>query len=292
MSTASTAPIRRRTKRPSRYDRLTHQEAIERDLKVMDATAFALARENRMPIIVFSIREPRAIEAVLRGKGAPLSSALEAVASPRPDGTRTAERSRYSTACISGGSSWQLPTHDMNELKRRMQGAIQLLKQELGGLRTGRASASLLEPVQVEAYGTHMPLNQVATVSVPEPRLISVQVWDKSMVHAVEKAIHAVQSRPDAVDRRPGAAAAHPGTERGSPQGPGQGRAQICRSRQGRVRHVRRDGLDVLKKLEKDHKISEDDGKRSSEQVQKATDEMIVEIDKMLAAKEKEILTV
>ena len=81
------------------------------------------------------------------------------------------------------------PTHDINELRRRMQGAIQLLKQELGGLRTGRASASLLEPVQVEAYGTHMPLNQVATVSVPEPRLISVQVWDKSMVHAVEKAI-------------------------------------------------------------------------------------------------------
>src|SRR6266487_4081417 len=80
------------------------------------------------------------------------------------------------------------PTHDINELKRRMQGAIQLLKQELGGLRTGRASPSLLEPVQVEAYGTHMPLNQLATVSVPEPRLLSVQVWDRSMVHAVEKA--------------------------------------------------------------------------------------------------------
>src|SRR6476659_4748982 len=81
------------------------------------------------------------------------------------------------------------PTHDMNELKRRMQGALQLLKQELGGLRTGRASASLLDPIQVEAYGTHMPLNQVATISVPEPRLLSVQVWDKSVVKAVEKAI-------------------------------------------------------------------------------------------------------
>src|SRR5438309_3985521 len=81
------------------------------------------------------------------------------------------------------------PTHDISELRRRMQGAIQLLKQELGGLRTGRASASLLEPVQVEAYGSHMPLNQVATVSVPEPRLISVQVWDKTMVTAVERAI-------------------------------------------------------------------------------------------------------
>src|SRR5262245_62327262 len=80
-------------------------------------------------------------------------------------------------------------TYNLDDLKRRMQGALTVLKQEFGGLRTGRASASLVEPVQVEAYGTHMPLNQVATVSVPEPRMISVQVWDKSMVHAVEKAI-------------------------------------------------------------------------------------------------------
>src|SRR6266705_4258470 len=82
---------------------------------------------------------------------------------------------------------------DINEVKRRMQGAIQSLKHELGGLRTGRASASMLDPVQVEAYGSHMPLNQLATVSVPEPRLISVQVWDRSMVHAVEKAIASSQ---------------------------------------------------------------------------------------------------
>src|SRR5438067_10902616 len=82
-------------------------------------------------------------------------------------------------------------THDINDIKRRMQGAIATLKHELGGLRTGRASASLLEPVQVEAYGSHMPLNQLATISVPEPRLLTVQVWDRSMVHAVEKAISA-----------------------------------------------------------------------------------------------------
>ncbi len=183
-------------------------------------------------------------------------------------------------------------THDLNELKRRMQGAIQLLKQELGGLRTGRASASLLEPVQVEAYGTHMPLNQLATVSVPEPRLISVQVWDKSMVHTVEKAIQASnlglnpstegqvlrlripelneERRKDLVK------VAHKYAET----------ARIA------VRHVRRDGLDVLKKLLKDHKVGEDEEKRSAEQVQKATDEAIAEIDKMLATKEKEILTV
>src|SRR5260370_2396193 len=87
------------------------------------------------------------------------------------------------------GNAMASATHDINELKRRMQGAIQSLKEELGGLRTGRASAGLLDPIQVEAYGSHMPLNQLATVSVPEPRLISVQVWDRSMVHAVEKAI-------------------------------------------------------------------------------------------------------
>ena len=184
------------------------------------------------------------------------------------------------------------PTHDINELKRRMQGAIQLLKQELGGLRTGRASASLLEPVQVEAYGTHMPLNQVATVSVPEPRLLSVQVWDRSMVHAVEKAIAASNLGLTPSTEGQVLRLAYPRAQRGAPQGSGQGRAQIRRSGAGRVRHVRRDGLDVLKKLEKDHKISEDDGKRSSEQVQKATDEAIAEVDKMLAAKEKEILTV
>ena len=184
------------------------------------------------------------------------------------------------------------PTHDLNELKRRMQVAIQLLKQEMSGLRTGRASSALLEPIQVEAYGSHMPLNQVATISVPEPRLLSVQVWDKSMVHAVEKAISAsnlglTPSTEGQVQRlripelneerrKDLVKVAHKYAEA----------ARIA------VRHVRRDGLDVLKKLEKDHQISEDDGKRSSDQVQKATDEAIVEVDRTLAAKEKEILTV
>src|SRR5712672_4073922 len=184
------------------------------------------------------------------------------------------------------------PAHDMNELKRRMHGAIQLLKQELGGLRTGRASAGLLEPVQVEAYGTHMPLTQPATVSVPEPRLISVQVWDRSMVHAVEKAI----------------ANSHLGL---TPSTEGQVlRLRIPELNEERrkelvkvahkyveaakvaVRHVRRDGLDTVKKLEKNHEISEDDQERLANDVQKATDGTISEIDQLLAAKEKEILTV
>src|SRR5207245_808235 len=178
-------------------------------------------------------------------------------------------------------------THDMNEIKRRMQGALQVLKHELGGLRTGRASASMLDPVQVEAYGSHMPLNQLATVSVPEPRLISVQVWDKSMVKAVEKAI---------VDSNLGLSPATEGQvlRLRIPELNEERRKELVKiahkyaeAARVAVRHVRRDGLDVLKKLEKDHKISKDDHDRDAEQVQKATDQAISDVDHMLAAKEK-----
>src|SRR5512147_2092584 len=181
---------------------------------------------------------------------------------------------------------------DINELKRRMQGATQSLKHELGGLRTGRAAASMLEPVQVEAYGSHMPLNQLATISVPEPRLLTVQVWDESMVHAVEKAISSsnlgltpstegqlVRLRIPELNeerRRDLVKVAHKYVEA----------AKVA------VRHVRRDGLDTVKKLEKNHEISEDDQERLANEVQKATDGTIAEIDQLLAAKEKEILTV
>src|SRR5216110_919128 len=181
---------------------------------------------------------------------------------------------------------------DINELKRRMQGATQALKHELGGLRTGRASASMLEPVQVDAYGTHMPLNQLATISVPEPRLLSVKVWDKSMVKAVEKAI---------VDSNLGL---NPATEGQLlrlriPELNEERRKELVKvahryaeTARVAVRHVRRDGLDILKKLEKDHKISKDDHDRDADQVQKTTDQAIAEIDHALAVKEKEILTV
>jgi len=183
-------------------------------------------------------------------------------------------------------------TFDMNDLKRRMQGALASLKQELGGLRTGRASSALLEHVQVEAYGSHMPLNQLATISVPEARLLNVQVWDRSMIHPVEKAIsdaklgltpstegQVIKLRVPELNeerRRELAKVAHKYAEA----------ARVA------VRHVRRDGLDLLKKLEKDHKISEDDHDRQSGEVQKATDATIAEVDKMLAGKEKEIMTV
>src|SRR6202166_4772842 len=170
-------------------------------------------------------------------------------------------------------------THDINDIKRRMQGSSSVLKTELSGLRTGRASLHMLDPVMVDAYGSQMPLNQVASVSIPEPRMISVNVWDKSMVHAVEKAI---------INSNLGLS---PATE-------GQVlRLRIPELNQDRrkemvkvahkyaeaarvaIRHVRRDALDLLKKLEKDGKVSEDDHTRMSGEVQKATDQIIHEID-------------
>lgn len=181
---------------------------------------------------------------------------------------------------------------DIGDLKRRMQGATQSLKHELGGLRTGRASSSMLDPVQVDAYGSHMPLNQVATISVPEPRLLSVQVWDKSMVKAVEKAI---------VDSNLGLSPATEGQvlRLRIPELNEERRKELVKvahkyaeAAKVAVRHVRRDGLDTLKKLEKNHEISEDDEKRLANDVQKATDSVISEIDQLLAGKEKEILTV
>jgi ribosome recycling factor len=183
-------------------------------------------------------------------------------------------------------------TYDINEIKRRMQGASAVLKTELSGLRTGRASAHLLDPVIVEAYGSQMPINQVATVSVPEPRLISVNVWDRSLVHAVEKAI---------INSNLGLSPATEGQviRLRIPELNEERRRELVKvghkyaeTARVAVRHVRRDAMDVIKKLEKDHKISKDDHDRFSDDIQKATDSGISEIDHMLAAKEKEILTV
>lgn len=183
-------------------------------------------------------------------------------------------------------------TFDLNDIKRRMQASIASYKHDLGGLRTGRASASLLDPIQVEAYGSLMPLNQVATVTVPEPRMLSVQVWDKSMALVVDKAIRELslglnpQTEGQVIRIR-------------IPELNEQRRKEMVKvahkyAEEARVavRHIRRDGLDLLKKLEKDGKLSEDDAARQSEQVQKATDQSVSEIDQILAAKEKEIMQV
>lgn len=181
---------------------------------------------------------------------------------------------------------------DVNDLKRRMDGAIQSFKHDLGGLRTGRASASLLEPLTIEAYGSTMPINQVAQITVPESRMLSVSVWDKSMVGAVERAI-----RDSGLGLNPitdGMTLRVPLPELNE-----QRRKELVKianqyaeGAKIAVRHVRRDGMDQLKKFEKDGTISQDDSRVLAEKVQKMTDETIVDLDKMLVSKEAEIMQV
>jgi ribosome recycling factor len=181
---------------------------------------------------------------------------------------------------------------DMSDLKRRMVGAITSLRQDLASLRTGRASPSLLDPIQVDAYGAAMPITQVATVTAPEPRMLSVQVWDRSMVTPVEKAI------------RDSSLGLNPQTEGQVirlrlPDLTEQRRKELVKvahkySEDAKVaaRHVRRDGLDDIKKAEKAKAMSEDEATRLSDQVQKETDKTIAEIDSAVTQKEKEILQV
>jgi ribosome recycling factor len=181
---------------------------------------------------------------------------------------------------------------DMNELQRRMHGAVEALKHEFAGLRTGRASAGMLDPIMVEAYGSVVPMNQVANVAVPEPRLLSVQVWDRSVVTAVEKAIRnsnlglnpqtegqVIRLRiPElSQDRRKELTkVAHQYAEK----------ARVA------VRNVRRDGMEHFKKMEKDHLISQDDHRKKHDEVQRLTDQTIKEIDAALQHKEAEIMQV
>jgi len=181
---------------------------------------------------------------------------------------------------------------DLSDLRRRMDGAVAALKQEFAGLRTGRASTQLLEPVQVEAYGQKTPLNQVASISTPDARMIAVQVWDKTHVGAVDKAIrNAGIGLNPVVD---GQTLRIP-----IPMLSEERRAELAKlagkyAENGRiaVRNVRRDGMDLLKRLEKDHSISEDEHKARSGDVQKATDAAIAKVDEVLAAKEEEIMQV
>ncbi|HEX4158630.1 MAG TPA: ribosome recycling factor [Rhizomicrobium sp.] len=181
---------------------------------------------------------------------------------------------------------------DKEDLNRRMNGSVAALKAEFAGLRTGRANTALLDPVHVDAYGSSMPISQLGTVGAPEPRLLTVQVWDKSMVKAVDKAIRdAGLGLNPQIDgqllripipelneerRRELAKLAHKYAEQ----------ARIA------VRNVRRDGMEILKKLEKDHKISQDDHHKQGEDLQKVTDAHVREIDHVLQVKEQEIMQV
>jgi len=181
---------------------------------------------------------------------------------------------------------------DVKELEKRMQGAMDALKKEFAGLRTGRASVNLLDPVMVEAYGQRMPLNQVGTVSAPEPRLLTVSVWDKGLVVPTTKAIReaglGLNPAPDGqMIRIP------------IPELTSERRAELAKlahkyAEHGRVavRNVRRDGMEALKKAEKDHQISQDEHRQKSDEVQKLTDRYVKLVDETLIHKEKEIKTV
>jgi ribosome recycling factor len=178
------------------------------------------------------------------------------------------------------------------DITRRMDSAVEVLKKEFSGLRSGRASINLLDPVVVEAYGQTMPLSQCATVGVPEPRMLTVQVWDKSQVKAVEKAIAnaglGLNPQADGQLIRVPIPALNE-ERRKELQKVGGKYAEQARVS---VRNVRRDGMDLLKKLEKDGHISEDEIKKHEKEVQTITDETIRKIDDLLAHKEKEIMQV
>jgi ribosome recycling factor len=181
-------------------------------------------------------------------------------------------------------------TVDKGDLQRRMHGAVEALKHDLGGLRTGRASTALLDPVQVEVYGTHMPLNQVATVSVPEPRMLSVQVWDKSNVGPVEKAIRSAGLGLNPVTDGTNVRLPIPELTEERRKELAKLVGQYAEKARIAVRNVRRDGMDHLKQDEKKHLIGEDERKRLEADVQKMTDDTIKDIDQLSLAKEKEIL--
>jgi ribosome recycling factor len=184
-----------------------------------------------------------------------------------------------------------MPKYEKADIERRMAGALESLKHDLSGLRTGRANVALLDPVTVEVYGSMMPLNQVATVSAPEPRMLSVQVWDKANVTPVEKGIaHANLGLNPMIDGQTLRLPLPDLTEERRKElaklaGQYAEKAKIA------VRNVRRDGMEALKEDEKKKVISEDERKRMEEEVQKLTDKYVADVDAAAAQKEKEILT-
>jgi ribosome recycling factor len=184
-----------------------------------------------------------------------------------------------------------MAAYDKADIQRRMTGAVEALKHDLGGLRTGRASTTLLEPVTVEVYGAHMPLNQVATISAPEPRMLSVQVWDRSNVGAVEKAIRSSGLGLNPISEGQTLRLPIPDLTEERRKELAKLASQYAEKARIAARNVRRDAMDGLKQDEKKHEISEDERKRLETEVQKITDETIKDIDAATAAKEKEILT-
>lgn len=183
-----------------------------------------------------------------------------------------------------------MPAYNKADLERRMQGAVESLKSDLTGLRTGRASINLLDPVTVEIYGAHMPLNQAATVTAPESRMLSVQVWDRSNVGSVDKAIRSAGLGLNPIVDGQTLRIPIPDLTEERRKELAKLASQYAEKARVAVRNVRRDGMDSLKLDEKKGEISEDDRKRRETEVQKMTDATIAEVDAAAAAKEKEIL--
>ena len=183
-----------------------------------------------------------------------------------------------------------MAAYDKADLERRMHGAVEALKHDLQGLRTGRASVTLLDPVTVEVYGSHMPLNQAATVSAPEPRMLSVQVWDKSNVGPIDKAIRSAGLGLNPIVDGQNLRIPIPDLTEDRRKELAKLASQYAEKARIAARNVRRDGMDNLKTDEKKGEISEDDRKRREVDVQKLTDSTIAEIDAAATAKEKEIL--
>ncbi len=181
--------------------------------------------------------------------------------------------------------------YDKSDLERRMKGAVEALKGDLSGLRTGRANAALLDPVMVTVYGSNMPLNQVATVSVPEPRMISVQVWDKSNIGPVEKAIRSAGLGLNPINDGNTLRLPIPDLTEERRKELAKLAGQYAEKARIAVRNVRRDGMEMLKADENKKEISEDERKRAETEVQKLTDEIIKAIDEAASHKEKEIMT-
>jgi ribosome recycling factor len=179
---------------------------------------------------------------------------------------------------------------DKADMERRMIGALESLKSDLAGLRTGRAHTALLDPIVVEVYGSHMPLNQVASVSAPEPRMLAVQVWDKSSVSSVEKAIRSAGLGLNPITDGQLLRLPIPEMTQERRKELSKLAGQYAEKARVAVRNVRRDGMDALKHDENKKEISEDDRKRSETEVQKITDAVIADIDAAATSKEKEIL--
>ena len=183
-----------------------------------------------------------------------------------------------------------MPKYDKADIERRMNGAVEALKHDLAGLRTGRANASMLDPVTVEVYGAHMPINQVASVTAPEPRMLSVQVWDKVNVGPVDKAIRSAGLGLNPIMDGQTLRLPIPDMTQERRKELSKLAGQYAEKARVAVRNVRRDGNDALKTDEKKGDISEDEQKRLEGDVQKMTDKAIADIDAAAVAEEKEIL--